>query len=609
MQAVSISNVSPAKAPVPGAASLLSPAPQQSSPFAALFQAKLKSGNDAAKLPAAGKAKDSARAQDATTITLDSPAVIPQVLGFVVGSPNPAVQALIVPANATPADCAPSHDSIAAMASTPSPASAIPSVDAGPDNTQPPDSLASPADTRSLSPARSVRMNVTPVVVFPQPLANIAAPDSNPVAQIADTAPNRHAPSNLPSIGAPQGQGGAKPQGTVVAPQDSQNLSSPLSVRTSMPQGPLSSTDTPQGQGAANATSTDRKAAAPSTPSLPAFQVLQAANTRFEFLNLPTSEVTPVPENPSEQIPQPFAPGNASQLTPQLHTAMAAAASATPVPTATQSMAIGASTPASREALHPQAANSASLVPDGTATARPQSKDTSNGSPGNDANAKSEHISNSAAGRTDGNGFGQTLEIAGANAGTVQAASTDLAAVAAATRASAEPRAASVEAKSSAGNAAPLPPGQHMPAAAGANQPIVSAARLVDHAGQTEMRIEMQVDSLGGVELRARISGNQIGASIVVEHHDAQIFLANDLPALHNALVEKHLRVDSLSVSQGMPSSTTGGPGSDAGQRGFSQAPPKPVYAAQDGVAMPVPNAPSENLGASNAHVRLSVLA
>jgi flagellar hook-length control protein FliK len=131
----------------------------------------------------------------------------------------------------------------------------------------------------------------------------------------------------------------------------------------------------------------------------------------------------------------------------------------------------------------------------------------------------------------------------------------------------------------------------------------------MDHPGQTEIRIEMQSESLGGVELRAHISGNQIGASIAVEHHDAQVLLANDLPALHNALVEKNLRIDSLSVSHGMPSSTAGGPGSDASHRGFSQSNPKAVYARLDEAPVPVSEPPLEYLGSTHVNARLSVLA
>jgi flagellar hook-length control protein FliK len=158
-------------------------------------------------------------------------------------------------------------------------------------------------------------------------------------------------------------------------------------------------------------------------------------------------------------------------------------------------------------------------------------------------------------------------------------------------------------------NAGSLPQEQPMHSTAGADQTIVSSARLMEHTGQTEIRIEMQSDSLGGVELRAHISGNQIGASIAVEHHDTQVLLANDLPALHNALVEKNLRIDSLSVSQGMPSSTAGGPGSDTAHRGFSQGHPKAVYAGLDEAPVPVSEPPSEYLSATHVNARLSVLA
>jgi flagellar hook-length control protein FliK len=119
----------------------------------------------------------------------------------------------------------------------------------------------------------------------------------------------------------------------------------------------------------------------------------------------------------------------------------------------------------------------------------------------------------------------------------------------------------------------------------------------------------MQGGSLGGVELRAHMSGNEIGASIAVEHHDVQAMLANDLPALHNALIEKSLRVDYLSVSQGMPGSMNGGAGSDAGQRNFYQPHPKATYAAQDERPIAVLDNAAEYSGMTNRTSGLSVLA
>jgi flagellar hook-length control protein FliK len=137
----------------------------------------------------------------------------------------------------------------------------------------------------------------------------------------------------------------------------------------------------------------------------------------------------------------------------------------------------------------------------------------------------------------------------------------------------------------------------------------VSAAHIATQPGQTEIRIEMQADSLGGVELRAHIAGDQIGASISVEHHDAQLALASDLPALHSALVEKNLRVETLSVSQGTFSSLHGGAGQDHGQRGFTQSPAKFAYAEKSDSPLAFGETPAEWTGAGNSSARLSVVA
>src|ERR1700730_4922631 len=170
MQALSNSNALPAKTPVSGVASLLSPAPQQWSPFAAILRAKLPAGNDAAKLPA-GRAKDSARAQDVASTTLSFPGAALQLSVPAVGLAVPAAQPLSDPANATVVDSVPNHNPVSAIASSQLPAS---------------------ADAQSLTAAPFIRINV-PMV------ANIPTVDPKLITHIADTAPNHYAPSNLPS--------------------------------------------------------------------------------------------------------------------------------------------------------------------------------------------------------------------------------------------------------------------------------------------------------------------------------------------------------------------------------------------------------------------------
>ncbi|MBZ5698041.1 MAG: flagellar hook-length control protein FliK [Acidobacteriia bacterium] len=526
------------KAPVPGVASLTSPATQQASPFAALFRTKLKGANDTGKLPAAGRPQDSARAQDAPTTTSNVPQYACQMLGFVVCSPIPPAQEIAIPAAGTAQDSA-----------------------------APQDSGVVPGNSPSLSSALSPRGNVPAIVMVSQAPPNVTTLDPDPNPQAADRVTNQDAPSNSPS------------------------------------------TEVSQQQDSANAPQSDRKAAASNSASLSRIQAFQATGAGLDVLNLQTSDVIQVPTNPSAQSPQSLASNSDSQFSSKLQTSLAAATPGSPVQMAAKTLAIGAASASVHGPLQAQTTNTSQPVPDVAAASKPQSKDTSSGSQGNDANTKPDHASNSFVSHTDGPGFGRSLETAATNSGNVHAAAPDLNMVAATARVPGEPRAVSVDAKPNAAGDAALSQAHPMPATSVADQPIVSGARLMDHPGQTEIRIEMQAELLGGVELRAHFSGGQIGASIAVEHHDAQMLLANELPALHSALIEKNLRVDTLSVSQGMPASMGGGPGGDASQRGFGQAPPKLVYGVPGETPLPVPDAPAEWADAGNTNARLSVRA
>ncbi len=78
------------------------------------------------------------------------------------------------------------------------------------------------------------------------------------------------------------------------------------------------------------------------------------------------------------------------------------------------------------------------------------------------------------------------------------------------------------------------------------------------------MRIAMQTDKLGAIELHARVSGDEIGAAIIVEKRDAHAALAIELPALQQALSEKQLRVEQVALTQSSLSSTAGDAGANA---------------------------------------------
>jgi len=112
----------------------------------------------------------------------------------------------------------------------------------------------------------------------------------------------------------------------------------------------------------------------------------------------------------------------------------------------------------------------------------------------------------------------------------------------------------------------------------------VNDAQLVERAGRAEMRIAFETDKLGAVELRARMTGDQVGAAIIVERRDAHTMLAAELPVLQQALSERQLRVEQVTLQQG---AVGGGPGdggaqSQQGERGNARL-PAPAWPGANG--------------------------
>jgi flagellar hook-length control protein FliK len=652
MQAVSISNAVPASVAVSAAASLSAQAIKPSSPFAALFQTQLRAASGTGNLPAPGKPKDSARPPDVATPTSNSPQIAWQQLALAAFPVVPSGLEPSIPATGTAESGATSQGPFVATASTPS-APFLPAVNASQNDARPGDPVVLPMDLKTpasvVPPVGRVQGSAT---FQGSTVATASTTSATSFPVINSTPGSTHAwdfavaPVDLQTRVfevSPAGgmQGGVISQDSRSAPANTPDVSLGLSGRTNAPStvvvppagpsiasldanpGPqsadgvptqsglpsLPSTEAPQMPSSANAPQSGGKTAAPNIAGVPCIQALQDARSGLEFMNLQTAGGAQVSANPAVQIPPSSIPGNATQLGSKVQMDTAAGNSVAPVQAATKTMAIGVPTPSFHDSLQSQAINNALSVPNVAVTSKPQSKDTSSRPQGNDTNTTSDHTLNSAVAHANGNGFVQSLDTARVNAGNAQPVPTNSTVVAADIRVPVEPRSSSMDPKSGAGNTVPMPQGQSLSSASAADQPTVSGARLTDHPGQTEIHIEMQAGSLGVVELRAHISGDQIGASIAVEHHDAQVMLTNDLPALHNALAEKNLHFNTLSVSQGMGSSMGGGLGSDAGQRGFVPSHPKVAYVTQEEISMPVPDARAEPVDASYATTRLSVRA
>jgi flagellar hook-length control protein FliK len=96
------------------------------------------------------------------------------------------------------------------------------------------------------------------------------------------------------------------------------------------------------------------------------------------------------------------------------------------------------------------------------------------------------------------------------------------------------------------------------PADAAARGAFVTSAQLGQSGTHSEMRVSLQSDNLGSVELHARVSGDSVGAAITVEKRDAHTMLATELPALQQALSDKQLRVEQITVLHAPMSSASG---------------------------------------------------
>jgi len=344
----------------------------------------------------------------------------------------------------------------------------------------------------------------------------------------------------------------------------------------------------------------------PTGSSLPNSKTAQAARADLSFLNMQAL----IPAGAAPNVSVTVSPQPAAIQETQSNLQAIANISPSPAETlahsAAKSAAIGASTLKFHENLQPPTASPALPAPVAATPTKAQTQDGSNGSSGNDSNPRADHASKVSNAQTDERGFVQSLNTAVANPTSGHSATADSTAGAAA--APVQTQSTNSAAQAAATNSPDSRPTESLPASS-QGAPVVNAAHIVGQPGQTEIRIEMQADSLGGVELRAHIAGDQIGASIAVEHHDAQLALATDLPALHSALVEKNLRVETLIVSQGNFSSLSGGSGQDTGQRSLAQHPAKFAYAEQPETPTAFTEAPAEWAGHSNSRAGLSVVA
>jgi flagellar hook-length control protein FliK len=314
-----------------------------------------------------------------------------------------------------------------------------------------------------------------------------------------------------------------------------------------------------------------------------------------EHLHAPAFADTHVPyeQNPQATQNEPFAHASSQSLAIRLATPPASPAT----PKGLQ--AIGNETSNPVQAENPSSASSDHA---GSHDATSDGKESGRA----DAPASAD-ASTSASAAHDATSFSQAL-VTAASVKQDAAATPDTPTVASAGAPAASPDRAA-NSPSSIAPSAPAPAPSSLPPSVpdGASNRLVDSAKLVEAAGHSEMRIAMETDRLGPVELRAQMNGDQVGAAITVEKRDAHAALAVELPALQQALSDKQLRVDQVTLLHGSLGSTAGDAGASARQqqRSGQQTAANPWSVGAGGVSQIFTS--SEQSGSFDSQGRLSV--
>ena len=107
---------------------------------------------------------------------------------------------------------------------------------------------------------------------------------------------------------------------------------------------------------------------------------------------------------------------------------------------------------------------------------------------------------------------------------------------------------------------------------------LLHSARLVERAGQTELRVGIQTGEFGNVDIRTSMVKNQFTAQISVERGDLGKVLAAELPSLQNRLSEQKLPGANITLQN---QSGSGSSGSGQGSRQSQTTQPSvPVQSA-----------------------------
>jgi hypothetical protein len=87
------------------------------------------------------------------------------------------------------------------------------------------------------------------------------------------------------------------------------------------------------------------------------------------------------------------------------------------------------------------------------------------------------------------------------------------------------------------------------------------AAKLMERAGETELRVGIHAGEFGSVDIRTSMARGQFSAEISVERGELGRAMTAELPALHNRLQEQRLPLASIILQDHSPAGSSGNAG------------------------------------------------
>jgi flagellar hook-length control protein FliK len=87
------------------------------------------------------------------------------------------------------------------------------------------------------------------------------------------------------------------------------------------------------------------------------------------------------------------------------------------------------------------------------------------------------------------------------------------------------------------------------PTPAAAAPMLVQSARVLERAGNSEMRVGLNTASFGNIELQTHVSQDHVAASITTGHAELRAAMVAEMPSLERAMSQHHLRLDNLDLN------------------------------------------------------------